>query len=96
MSKLTNEQIKQLADVSKIEMTDEEVETFTEQLNGLWHVFDQLAELDTTNVEPTTHVLNMKNVMREDQAEKGLPVDEVMKNVPEHQDGLIKVPTIIE
>ncbi len=40
---------------------------------------EQLNELDTTNVKPTTHVLTMKNVMREDVPEKGLPVEEVLK-----------------
>ena len=60
--------------------------TFAEQLN----------ELDTDNVEPTSHVLDMKNIFREDEAKPGLPVEEVLKNAPDHEDGQIKVPAIIE
>ena len=57
---------------------------------------EQLNELDTENVEPTSHVLDMKNVMREDVSKPGLPVEEVLKNAPDHENGQIKVPAIIE
>lgn len=56
----------------------------------------QLNELDTTNVQPTTHVLPLVNVFREDVAVKGLDRDVMMKNVKEQQDGLVKVPPIIK
>ncbi|EAO55655.1 Aspartyl/glutamyl-tRNA(Asn/Gln) amidotransferase subunit C [Bacillus thuringiensis serovar israelensis ATCC 35646] len=57
---------------------------------------EQLNELDTTDVKPTTHVLTMKNVMREDVPEKGLPVEEVLKNAPDHKDNQIRVPAVLE
>ena len=53
-------------------------------------------ELDTENVEPTSHVLDMKNIMREDVSKPGLPVEEVLKNAPDHENGQIRVPSIIE
>ena len=62
----------------------------------LFHFAEQLNELDTDNVEPTSHVLDMKNVMREDIAKPGLPVEEVLKNAPDHENGQIRVPSIIE
>ena len=56
----------------------------------------ELNELDTTNVKPTSHVLKMVNVMREDHASEGLPVEEVVKNAPDQQDGYIRVPSIMD
>ena len=62
----------------------------------LFPLLKQLNELDTENVEPTSHVLDMKNVLREDVSKPGLPVEEVLKNAPDHENGQIKVPAIIE
>ena len=56
----------------------------------------QLNEVDTENVPPTTHVIDLKNVMREDIPEKGLSQEEVIKNAPDHLYGQIKVPSIID
>ncbi|MED5045451.1 Asp-tRNA(Asn)/Glu-tRNA(Gln) amidotransferase subunit GatC, partial [Geobacillus stearothermophilus] len=51
---------------------------------------------DTENVPPTSHVLDMRNVMREDIPEPGLPREEVLKNAPDQQDGQFRVPAILE
>ncbi|WP_242310575.1 Asp-tRNA(Asn)/Glu-tRNA(Gln) amidotransferase subunit GatC, partial [Bacillus cereus group sp. BfR-BA-01524] len=73
-----------------------EAEKFQKQLDAIVTFAEQLNELDTTDVKPTTHVLTMKNVMREDVAEKGLPVEEVLKNAPDHKDNQIRVPAVLE
>ncbi len=57
---------------------------------------NNLGELDTTNVEPTSHVLPIVNVMREDIAVKGLDRDVMMLNVKEQESGQVKVPPILE
>ena len=57
---------------------------------------EQLKELDTTNVEPTTHVLPLVNVLREDEAIKGLDREVMMLNVKEQEAGQVKVPSIME
>ena len=65
--------------------------------NNSWNnKIRQNNELDTTNVEPTSHVLKMRNVMREDIPEPGMPREEILKNAPDHKDGLFKVPSILE
>ena len=69
---------------------------FTKQLDSIITFAEQLNELDTTYIEPTTHVLHMKNVLREDKPSPGLPREEVLKNAPDHQDGQIRVPGIME
>ncbi|GAE29522.1 Asp-tRNA(Asn)/Glu-tRNA(Gln) amidotransferase subunit GatC [Alkalihalobacillus hemicellulosilyticus] len=96
MSRISEEQVKHVANLARLAITEEEAKMFTEQLDAIITFAEQLNELDTTGVEPTTHVLNMKNVLREDKAGEGLPVEEVLKNAPDHEDGQIKVPSIIE
>lgn len=96
MSRISTEEVKHVANLARLAVTEEEVEKFTQQLDKIISFAEQLSELDTENVEPTSHVLDMKNVMREDVPQKGLPREEVLKNAPEHENGQIKVPSIIE
>ncbi|MEH7117541.1 Asp-tRNA(Asn)/Glu-tRNA(Gln) amidotransferase subunit GatC [Neobacillus vireti] len=95
MSRISTEQVKHVANLARLAITEEEVEKFTKQLDKIITFAEQLNELDTENVKPTYHVLDMKNVLREDIPQKGLPREEVLKNAPEHQDGQIKVPSIL-
>jgi aspartyl-tRNA(Asn)/glutamyl-tRNA(Gln) amidotransferase subunit C len=95
MSRISNEQVKHVANLARLAITEAEADKFTKQLDAIITFVEQLNELDTENVEPTYHVLDMKNVMREDIPQKGLPREEVLKNAPEHQDGQIKVPSIL-
>lgn len=96
MSRIQEEQVKHVANLARLAITDEEAKMFTEQLDAIITFAEQLNELDTTGVKPTTHVLDMKNVLREDKATKGLPIEDVLKNAPDHEDGQIRVPSIIE
>ena len=96
MSRISNEEVKHVAHLARLAITDQETEVFTKQLDAIIEFAEQLNELDTTNVEPTSHVFNMKNVMREDESVAGLPREEVLKNAPDHKDGLVRVPTILE
>lgn len=96
MSRISEEEVKHVANLARLAVTDEEVKKFQQNLDAIITYAEQLNEIDTENIEPTSHVLDMKNVMREDVPAKGLPREEVLKNAPEHQDGQIKVPSIIE
>jgi aspartyl-tRNA(Asn)/glutamyl-tRNA(Gln) amidotransferase subunit C len=96
MSRISNDQVKHVAHLARLAVTEDEVEKFTKQLDAIINFFEELNELDTDGVEPTTHVLNMKNVLREDVPNKGLPVEEVLKNAPDYQDGQIRVPSTFE
>ncbi|KAF0823342.1 Asp-tRNA(Asn)/Glu-tRNA(Gln) amidotransferase subunit GatC [Cytobacillus firmus] len=96
MSRISIDQVKHVAHLARLAMTEEEAKAYTEQLDKMISFAELLNELDTEHVEPTSHVLDMKNVLREDKAKEGLPQEEVLKNAPEHQDGYIKVPSIIE
>ncbi|KIY23194.1 Asp-tRNA(Asn)/Glu-tRNA(Gln) amidotransferase subunit GatC [Mesobacillus subterraneus] len=96
MSRISEGQVKHVAHLARLAITEEEAQLLTDQLDKIITYAEQLNELNTDNVEPTAHVLEIKNVMREDRAQKGLPREEVLKNAPEHQDGQVKVPGIIE
>ncbi|MDX8365197.1 Asp-tRNA(Asn)/Glu-tRNA(Gln) amidotransferase subunit GatC [Cytobacillus sp. IB215665] len=96
MSRISVDQVKHVANLARLAITEEEAAKFTNQLDAIISFAEELNELDTTNIEPTSHVLNMTNVLREDVAKEGLPIDEVLKNAPDHKGGQIRVPSIIE
>ena len=96
MSRISIEEVKHVAHLARLAITDEEAAMFTGQLDSIISFAEELNEVDTENVKPTTHVLQMKNIMREDVPDKGLPVEEVVKNAPDHKDGYIRVPSILD
>lgn len=96
MSRISMDQVKHVAHLARLAITEEEADKLTKQLDAIITFAEQLNELDTDNVEPTAHVLELKNILREDIKQKGLPREDVLKNAPEHQDGQIKVPSILE
>ncbi|MFD3447615.1 Asp-tRNA(Asn)/Glu-tRNA(Gln) amidotransferase subunit GatC [Microbacteriaceae bacterium 4G12] len=96
MSRISVESVKHIAHLARLAVTEEEAEKFAKQMDAMITFAEQLNELHTDDIEPTSHVLNMKNVMREDIAEQGLPVEEVLKNAPDHKENQIRVPAILE
>ena len=90
------DEVKYVANLARLAITEEEAEELTNDLDAIISFAEELNELDTENVEPTSHVLDMKNIFREDVSKPGLPVEEVLKNAPDHENGQIKVPAIIE
>ena len=90
--KITDREVLYVAALAHLELTPAEVERFTSQLNGILEYMDQLNELDTSGVEPTSHVLPLSNVLREDEAGR----DEVLANAPQQDRDHFVVPKIIE
>ena len=80
-----SEEVKHVAGLAKLAFKDEII-----------NMVQQLSEVDTTDVPVTTHVTDAINTLREDVAVKGTDRDLLMKNVPQSQDGYIKVPAIID
>ena len=96
MSRISTEDVKHVAHLARLAVTEEEAEQMRKELDAIITFAEQLNELDTTNIKPTSHVLKMVNVLREDVAAEGLPVEEVVKNAPDQQDGYIRVPSIMD
>lgn len=91
-----SEEVKHVAGLAKLAFKDEELAKFTGQMDEIINMVRQLSEVDTTDVPVTTHVTDAINTLREDVAVKGTDRDLLMKNVPQSQDGYIKVPAIID
>ena len=94
--KITAKEVRYVADLARLELSTEEVKSFTADMNRILDYMDQLNELDTGGVEPTSHVLSLKNVFREDIVGESLTVDEVLANAPRREKGHFVVPKIIE
>ncbi|MDN7146099.1 Asp-tRNA(Asn)/Glu-tRNA(Gln) amidotransferase subunit GatC [Liquorilactobacillus mali] len=89
-------EVEHVAGLAKLAFTDEELQKFTGQMDEIIGMVQQLSEVDTDGIPVTTHVTDATGVMREDVAVSGTPREELMRNVPQHQDGYIKVPAIID
>lgn len=85
-----------IANLARIELTDEETKLFQGQLDQVLDYVEQLNELDVSNVEPTAHVVPLVNVLRADVPGPSLDNDTVTANAPADRDGQILVPKINE
>lgn len=93
---INKDTVKYTANLARIGLSDKELEHFTGQLDRILAYVDKLNTLNVANLEPTSHVLEMKNVYREDIVKKSLPAHEVIKNAPSKESNLFKVPKIID
>ncbi|MHC1745624.1 MAG: Asp-tRNA(Asn)/Glu-tRNA(Gln) amidotransferase subunit GatC [Negativicutes bacterium] len=94
--KITRKNVEDVALLSRLEIPEEQIETMTGQLNAILEYVDVLNQLDTTAVEPTAHVLPLKNVMRADVVVPSLPREAALANAPEQENGYFKVPKVTE
>jgi len=93
--KLSRQEVEHVADLARLELSAEEVDQFTGQLDAILSYIDKLNELDTSNVEPTSHVIQVGNVIREDEVNASIPTDETLANAPEPAKGFFEVPKIL-
>ncbi|PWU69152.1 Asp-tRNA(Asn)/Glu-tRNA(Gln) amidotransferase subunit GatC [Gracilibacillus dipsosauri] len=96
MADISKEQVKHVANLARLALTDEEVEKMTKQLGDIINYAELLNELDTENVKPTTHVLDLKNVMRKDEPRDWISKEDALKNAPDQKDGQFRVPSILD
>jgi aspartyl-tRNA(Asn)/glutamyl-tRNA(Gln) amidotransferase subunit C len=85
-----------IAKLARVELTDAEVATFSEQLTEIIGHFDVLSAVDTEGVEPTTQALPLTNVMAADVSRPSLPRDEVLALAPSTDDGYLRVRAVLE
>jgi aspartyl-tRNA(Asn)/glutamyl-tRNA(Gln) amidotransferase subunit C len=93
--KISLEQVRHVAKLARLELTDDQIRKFTPQLESILQYVAKIAEVDVTGVEPMTHALPIHNVFREDLPGPCLPLDDVLKNAPETEGPFFKVPKII-
>jgi aspartyl-tRNA(Asn)/glutamyl-tRNA(Gln) amidotransferase subunit C len=93
---ITRQDVEHVAELARLELTPEEKERFIAQLNDILTYIDKLNELDTTQVEPTSHVIPVSNVYRDDEVRPSLDRELVLQNAPDASHFFFKVPRIIE
>jgi aspartyl-tRNA(Asn)/glutamyl-tRNA(Gln) amidotransferase subunit C len=93
--RLTRDDVAKVAHLARLELTDAELDTYTEQLAAVLDHAADVAALDLTDVPPTAHPLPLRNVLRADEARPCLDRDEVLSQAPAVEDSRFRVPAIL-
>lgn len=93
--KLTEQQVRHVAKLSRLRLSDEEVHRMAEQLSAVLDYVSQLSELNVEGVEPMAHAMELTNVWREDVPGETLTVEQVLANAPQKDPPFFKVPKVI-
>ena len=93
---ISPEQVAHVAHLARLQLSEAEQEQFTAQLGAILDYMEQLNEVPTDGVEPTSHVLDLVNVFREDRVQQTVTVDEALHNAPESAHQYVVVPRIVE
>ncbi len=94
--KIDQTQVRKVAKLSRLELTEAEVEEFTGQLSAILDYVEKMNELDTTDVEPLAHCLPISNVFRQDIARESLGTEKALANAPQRDEEFFKVPKILD
>ena len=94
--KVSAEDVKHIAQLSRLTVPASEMEVFTEQFNQILNYADILEKIDTAGIEPTPYVLPVSKVLREDVVKEGVSHEEALKNAPAVNNDGFKVPRVIE
>jgi len=91
---VTIKDVEYVAGLARLSLTDAEKEMYTHQLNEILAYMEQLNRLDTSKVEPLSHVIDLTNVMRDDVVTPSLGREEALGNAPDRTEKFFKVPTV--
>ena len=93
---LTDADVKKVARLARIKMTDAELAQHKEKLSGIIEFVEQLSEVNTDNVEPLSSVVDIELRLREDKVTEGNIVKDILKNAPEELEDFFAVPKVVE
>ena len=93
---LDRQQIEHIASLARIGLTDEEIELFRQQLSNILEQFAILDELDTAGIQPTGHAVDLRGVLREDEAQDSLTSEDTLRNAPRREGDFIRVKAVLE
>lgn len=94
--KITRREVEHVAHLARVDFSEKEKEKFTSQLNDILLYIDKLNEVDTTDVEPVTHAIALKNAFREDIVTASLDHEMALSNAPDARGDFFRVPKVIE
>ncbi|MFW6062414.1 MAG: Asp-tRNA(Asn)/Glu-tRNA(Gln) amidotransferase subunit GatC [Planctomycetota bacterium] len=89
------DRVRHIGKLSRIELSEQEVETLSRQLGSLLTYFDKLQQLDTEGVAPMPHAVELRNVLADDQVRPGLTTEQALANAPAEEDDLFRVPKVL-
>ena len=89
---ISKDEVLHVARLARLDLTDDEVERFQEQLSAILEAVGKVSELDLADVEPTAHPLELSNVWAEDEARPSLSVNEALANAPDRDGDFFRVP----
>ncbi len=92
---LDRQQVQKIAHLARLDITPEEEEKFAGQLSDILDYFEQLGELDTENVPPTTRAIELSNITRQDNSQVYSHRDALLKEAPNPEEGFFRVPQIL-
>lgn len=92
---IDREQIRKVAHLARLELTEAEEEQFTTQVGSILEYFEQLSELDTENIKPTTRAIEVSNVTRPDELQPFTDLQSIMSAAPDVEGDFFKVPKIL-
>ena len=93
---ITKETVEYVAHLARIELKPKELEKLSQQLQGILGFIDKLKKLDISNISPTSHILPLNNVLRDDKQKEPLPVEKALMNAPRRERNFFVVPKVIE
>lgn len=93
---LTSDEVRHIARLARLALTDEEVERYREQLSGILTHCEALSEIDTSDVPPTAQSLAQTNVTRQDAVRPSLPPEAVLANAPRREDSYLRVRAVLD
>ncbi|UWG96053.1 Asp-tRNA(Asn)/Glu-tRNA(Gln) amidotransferase subunit GatC [Dehalobacter sp. DCM] len=93
--KLSRVEVEHVALLARLQLSEGEVELYTEQLNSILGYAEMLQKLDTDQVPPTAHAVQLYNVLREDEVKPSMSQEKVLQNAPDQEDGFFRVPRIV-
>ena len=89
---ISRDDVLHVAKLAELELTEEEIERFGEQLNAILEAVGKVSELELDDVPPTSHPLSVVNVFGADEPRPSLPLEDVFANAPEREENFFRVP----
>ena len=89
---ITRDQVLHVARLARLDLGEDEVERLTGELDAILDAVSKVAELDLSDVPPTSHPLDLVNAWAEDEPHQSLPIEDVLQNAPAAERGLFRVP----
>ena len=94
--RVTKEEMRHIAALARVAMTDEELERMRDQMSNILEHFDVLQQVDTEGVEPTAHSADVVSVMRDDEVRPSATKEDVLSNAPLREEDFLRVRAVLE